>query len=87
MLRGKAIGMLQKLCNHPDLLDLPTDLPGSEDFLPEDFVPKDAMARLYADPALELRTSRWIRRDWYQLRPDGPMAVAKRQNRGRGQVQ
>jgi DNA repair and recombination RAD54-like protein len=51
LLRGKgsqplkAIGMLKKLCNHPDLLDLPTDLPGSENCLPEDFVPKDARGR------------------------------------------
>ncbi|KAL1609636.1 DNA-dependent ATPase protein rad54 [Nothophoma quercina] len=41
----KAIGMLKKLCNHPDLLDLPSDLPGCEDTLPEDFVPKDARGR------------------------------------------
>ncbi|KAF1979898.1 helicase swr1 [Bimuria novae-zelandiae CBS 107.79] len=51
LLRGKgsqplkAIGMLKKLCNHPDLLDLPTDLPGCENFLPDDFVPKDARGR------------------------------------------
>jgi DNA repair and recombination RAD54-like protein len=51
LLRGKgsqplkAIGMLKKLCNHPDLLDLPSDLPGCENFLPEDFVPKDARGR------------------------------------------
>ncbi|KAF2012317.1 hypothetical protein BU24DRAFT_426185 [Aaosphaeria arxii CBS 175.79] len=51
LLRGKgsqplkAIGMLKKLCNHPDLLDLPSDLPGCEDFLPEDYVPKDARGR------------------------------------------
>jgi len=51
LLRGKgsqplkAIGMLKKLCNHPDLLDLPSDLPGCEDFLPDDFVPKDARGR------------------------------------------
>ncbi|KAF2640241.1 hypothetical protein P280DRAFT_428126 [Massarina eburnea CBS 473.64] len=51
LLRGKgsqplkAIGMLKKLCNHPDLLDLPSDLPGSEKFLPDDFVPKDARGR------------------------------------------
>jgi DNA repair and recombination RAD54-like protein len=51
LLRGKgsqplkAIGMLKKLCNHPDLLDLPSDLPGCEDFLPADFVPKDARGR------------------------------------------
>ncbi|KAI9658667.1 MAG: DNA-dependent ATPase protein rad54 [Bathelium mastoideum] len=51
LLRGKgsqplkAIGMLKKLCNHPDLLDLPTDLPGSEALFPSDFVPKDARGR------------------------------------------
>jgi DNA repair and recombination RAD54-like protein len=51
LLRGKgsqplkAIGMLKKLCNHPDLLDLPSDLPGSENALPDDFVPKDARGR------------------------------------------
>lgn len=51
LLRGKgsqplkAIGMLKKLCNHPDLLDLPTDLPGCEEFYPADFVPKDARGR------------------------------------------
>jgi len=51
LLRGKgsqplkAIGLLKKLCNHPDLLDLPSDLRGSEKFFPEDFVPKDARGR------------------------------------------
>ena len=51
LLRGKgsqplkAIGMLKKLCNHPDLLDLPSDLPGCEDFLPNDFVPKESRGR------------------------------------------
>lgn len=51
LLRGKgsqplkAIGLLKKLCNHPDLLDLPSDLPGSEQFFPEDYVPKDARGR------------------------------------------
>lgn len=51
LLRGKgsqplvAIGLLKKLCNHPDLLDLPSDLSGSEEFFPEDFVPKDARGR------------------------------------------
>ena len=44
LLRGKgsqplkAIGLLKKLCNHPDLLDLPGDLPGSEEFLPPGYV-------------------------------------------------
>lgn len=33
----KAIGMLKKLCNHPDLLDLPEDVEGSEEFIPDDY--------------------------------------------------
>ena len=41
----KAIGMLKKLCNHPDLLDLATDLPGSEKYWPADYVPKDSRGR------------------------------------------
>ena len=51
LLRGKgsqplkAIGMLKKLCNHPDLLNLPDDLPGCEQFFPDDYVPKDARGR------------------------------------------
>ncbi|KAI1261986.1 DNA repair protein rhp54 [Xylariaceae sp. FL1019] len=51
LLRGKgsqplkAIGLLKKLCNHPDLLNLAEDLPGSEQHWPEDYVPKDARGR------------------------------------------
>jgi DNA repair and recombination protein RAD54 and RAD54-like protein len=51
LLRGKgsqplkAIGMLKKLCNHPDLLNLSTDLPGSEQFWPDDYVPKESRGR------------------------------------------
>ena len=51
LLRGKgcqplkAITLLKKLCNHPDLLNLPEDLPGCEEFFPDDFVPKDARGR------------------------------------------
>jgi len=51
LLRGKgsqplkAIGMLKKLCNHPDLLNLSDDLPGCEKFFPDDYVPKDARGR------------------------------------------
>ena len=51
LLRGKgsqplkAIGMLKKLCNHPDLLDLATDLPGSEQYFPDDYIPKEARGR------------------------------------------
>ncbi|CAI7605421.1 unnamed protein product [Penicillium manginii] len=51
LLRGKgsqplkAIGLLKKLCNHPDLLDLANDLPGCEGAYPEDFTPPDARGR------------------------------------------
>jgi len=51
LLRGKgsqplkAIGLLKKLCNHPDLLDPSTDLPGCEDLFPDDYVPKDSRGR------------------------------------------
>jgi DNA repair and recombination RAD54-like protein len=34
----KAINILKKLCNHPELLDLPNDLQGSENLIPEGFV-------------------------------------------------
>jgi len=33
----KAINILKKLCNHPELLDLPNDLQGSEGLIPEGF--------------------------------------------------
>ncbi|PGH32714.1 DNA repair and recombination protein RAD54 and RAD54-like protein [[Emmonsia] crescens] len=51
LLRGKgsqplkAIGILKKLCNHPDLLNLGTDLPGSEQFFPDDYVPPESRGR------------------------------------------
>ncbi|QIW98921.1 hypothetical protein AMS68_004439 [Peltaster fructicola] len=51
LLRGKgcqplkAINVLKKLCNHPDLLNLPEDLPGCEEHFPADFVPKDQRGR------------------------------------------
>lgn len=41
----KAIGLLRKLCTHPDLLDLPSDIEGCDEFLPADFVPKDTRGR------------------------------------------
>lgn len=41
----KAIGLLRKLCTHPDLLDLPSDIDGCESLLPEGFVPKDMRGR------------------------------------------
>lgn len=51
LLRGKgsqplkAIGMLKKLCNHPDLLNLSSDLPGSEQYFPDDYVPPESRGR------------------------------------------
>lgn len=51
LLRGKgsqplkAINLLKKLCNHPDLLNLSEDLPGSESKFPDDYVPKEARGR------------------------------------------
>ncbi|KAA1471088.1 DNA repair protein, SNF2 family [Dentipellis sp. KUC8613] len=33
----KAINILKKLCNHPELLDLPRDLRGSDNLIPEGF--------------------------------------------------
>ncbi|KAL8341270.1 hypothetical protein RB598_003283 [Gaeumannomyces tritici] len=51
LLRGKgsqplkAINILKKLCNHPDLLNLSEDLPGCENWFPEDYVPKDSRGR------------------------------------------
>ncbi|KAF9412764.1 DNA-dependent ATPase protein rad54 [Podila epigama] len=38
----KAIGLLKKLCNHPDLLNLPNDLEGCEKLLPPDYQIKSA---------------------------------------------
>ncbi|KAL8318113.1 hypothetical protein RB597_001501 [Gaeumannomyces tritici] len=51
LLRGKgsqplkAINILKKLCNHPDLLNLSEDLPGCENWFPKDYVPKDSRGR------------------------------------------
>jgi DNA repair and recombination protein RAD54 and RAD54-like protein len=36
----KAITVLKKLCNHPDLLELPADLEGCEELLPANYTPK-----------------------------------------------
>ncbi|KAH3661352.1 hypothetical protein OGAPHI_006759 [Ogataea philodendri] len=33
----KAIGLLRKLCTHPRLLDLPSDISGSENLIPSDY--------------------------------------------------
>ncbi|EEH48816.2 DNA-dependent ATPase RAD54 [Paracoccidioides brasiliensis Pb18] len=51
LLRGKgsqplkAIGILKKLCNHPDLLNLGADLPGCEQFFPDDYIPIESRGR------------------------------------------
>lgn len=41
----KAINILKKLCNHPELLDLPNDLRGSDNLIPEGFNGAGANAR------------------------------------------
>ena len=41
----KAINILKKLCNHPELLDLPNDLQGSENLIPEGFCGAGSSAR------------------------------------------
>ncbi|KAF8212139.1 DNA repair protein, SNF2 family [Mycena galopus ATCC 62051] len=51
LLRGKdsqplkAINLLKKLCNHPELLNLPADLQGCGDLLPEDFPRGDSSSK------------------------------------------
>ena len=51
LLRGKdsqplkAINILKKLCNHPELLDLPDDLRGSESLIPDGFAGAGSSAR------------------------------------------
>jgi DNA repair and recombination RAD54-like protein len=56
LLRGKdsqplkAIGILRKLCNHPDTLDFATDMPGAESCFPEGYDPHDRRRKL--DPTL-----------------------------------
>ncbi|RDA82681.1 hypothetical protein CP532_1956, partial [Ophiocordyceps camponoti-leonardi (nom. inval.)] len=51
LLRGKgsqplkAINILKKLCNHPDLLTLTEDLPGSETCFPVGYTPREARGR------------------------------------------
>jgi len=41
----KAINILKKLCNHPELLNLPDDLRGSEPLIPEGFNGAGASSR------------------------------------------
>ncbi|KAK9452767.1 P-loop containing nucleoside triphosphate hydrolase protein [Dipodascopsis uninucleata] len=50
----KAIGLLKKLCNHPDLLSLPEDIEGCEKFFPENYIPREARASRDRDIDLSL---------------------------------
>lgn len=51
LLRGKgsqplrAINILKKLCNHPDLLNLAEELPGSSECFPGGYIPKESRGR------------------------------------------
>lgn len=53
----KAINILKKLCNHPELLDLPNDLYGSEKLIPEGFGGAGQSAR-------EKGRNQHVRCDW-----------------------
>ncbi|SCU85020.1 LANO_0C03114g1_1 [Lachancea nothofagi CBS 11611] len=45
----KHIGTLKKLCNHPDLLQLPEDIEGSEDIIPDDYHNSNLSKRAYSE--------------------------------------
>ena len=53
----KAINILKKLCNHPELLNLPEDLQGSEKLIPEGFGGAGQSAR-------EKGRNQGVRCDW-----------------------
>ena len=53
----KAINILKKLCNHPELLNLPEDLQGSEKLIPEGFGDAGQSAR-------EKGRNQGVRCDW-----------------------
>ncbi|KAG1803758.1 DNA repair protein, SNF2 family [Suillus plorans] len=53
----KAINILKKLCNHPELLNLPSDLYGSDKLLPEGYGGAGATAR-------EKGKNQTVRCDW-----------------------
>ncbi|KAJ5448700.1 SNF2-related protein [Penicillium cf. griseofulvum] len=99
LLRGKgsqplkAIGLLKKLCNHPDLLDLANDLPGCEHTFPEDYSPPIlgvAIEKLRVDTndkivlisnytqTLDLFEKLCRSRGYGSLRLDGTMNIKKR---------
>ncbi|VEU19404.1 DEKNAAC100523 [Brettanomyces naardenensis] len=41
----KCIGILKKLCNHPNLLKLPEDIEGCDDLIPDDYVEPSGYGR------------------------------------------
>ncbi|KAI9615437.1 hypothetical protein H4Q26_011376 [Puccinia striiformis f. sp. tritici PST-130] len=74
----KMLGILRKLCNHPDLLDLHQDIPGSEKCFPDGYRSKDPKAP--ARPELSGKMTVLEReRRWGNLRLDGTMQITKRQ--------
>ncbi|KAG5342819.1 hypothetical protein C0989_008769 [Termitomyces sp. Mn162] len=78
----KAINILKKLCNHPELLKLPEDLRGSEHLIPEGFAGAGATSK-------DRGRSQAVRCDWSgkfvvlerygYFRLDGTMTIIKRQ--------
>lgn len=46
----KAITILRKMCNHPDLVNFDEDMPGAESVFPEGYNPRDRRAKV--DPTL-----------------------------------
>ncbi|KAG6837298.1 hypothetical protein H0H93_011900 [Arthromyces matolae] len=78
----KAINILKKLCNHPELLNLPEDLRGSEHLIPEGFMGAGASGK-------ERGRNQTVRCDWSGkfvvlerygfFRLDGTMSITKRQ--------
>ncbi|KAJ3796966.1 DNA repair protein, SNF2 family [Lentinula aff. detonsa] len=54
----KAINILKKLCNHPELLNLPEDLKGSDNLIPEGFCGAGQTAKSRG------RNSQPVRCDW-----------------------
>ncbi|GJJ11553.1 hypothetical protein Clacol_005787 [Clathrus columnatus] len=89
LLRGKdsqplkAINVLKKLCNHPELLDLPCDLKGSEPLIPQDFVGAKERASMSSRSEVGVHCE-WggkflVLERYGYFRLDGSMAITKRQ--------
>jgi DNA repair and recombination protein RAD54 and RAD54-like protein len=60
----KAINILKKLCNHPELLDLPGDLRGSDHLIPEGFVGAGGNAKGGTSRDKGRSHSHGVRCDW-----------------------